>query len=164
MPVYPVAGIPVPPAPGPATTPAPAPVQPNYYYPQYFVPSYPSYSYPSYPSYSADPSAPTAAGNLLQPQTPVDSTHHIYYGRTRAEVMRDQMFQRNESAAAARSATERFKPGAQPHDMFWVVEADGQTRNLMSFATIQTFTDGRWVMDGIDGIAYYLRGHPLPPT
>jgi hypothetical protein len=100
----------------------------------------------------------------LQSQTPADSTHHIHYGRTQGEVERDQAYQRNQTADAARLATQRFKPVAEPHDMFWVVEANGQRRTLMSFATIGTFTDGRWMIDGADRIAYYLRGHPLPPA
>ena len=159
--VPPMAGIPVA---NPATPSLvdPAPATPTYYYPQYYYTYGSTYPYPSYPAYSADPTAPTAANNLSQAQTPTGSTHHIHYGRTRPEVMRDQAYQRNQTAAAARVATERFKPDAQPHDLFWVVEADGYTRNLMSFATIQTYKDGRWVMDGIEGIAYFLRGYPLP--
>ena len=153
-------GIPVanPAPPSPANL---ASAPPTYYYPQYYYSYNPPYPYPSYPTYSADPTAPTAANNPFQPQTPSGSIHHNHYGRTRSEVMRDQAYQRNQTAGAARAATERFKPDAQPHDLFWVVEADGYTRNLMSFATIQTYKDGRWVMDSIEGIAYYLRGYPL---
>jgi hypothetical protein len=115
----------------------------------------------TYPSTSADPNVRIAASNPTQAANN-GAGLGWYYGRTRGEVVHDNQFIRNETVAAARAATDRFKPDAQPADRFWCVEADGVTRNLLSFATICSYTDGRWMMDSSEGVAYYLRGHPLP--
>jgi hypothetical protein len=84
-----------------------------------------------------------------------------WYGPTAQEVAANDAATRAATVGAARAATDAFKPAASPGDMFWVMEADGVTKTMMSFAAIDTFNDGRWMIDQAGGTAYYLRGHPL---
>jgi hypothetical protein len=84
-----------------------------------------------------------------------------WYGETTQQAIGRQNADRNATFNDARAATDAFKPTAGPSDMFWVMESDGVDKTLMSFATIDTFNDGRWMVDHADGTAYYLRGHPL---
>ena len=91
--------------------------------------------------------------------TMVNGNTPAWWGRTAQELAEEEGRQRESTAAAARDATNRAKPAAQPSDMFYVVSADGTSRTLMSFATIEDLEDGRWMRDPADGISFYMRGH-----
>jgi hypothetical protein len=57
----------------------------------------------------------------------------------------------------AKKATKKWKPDAQPDDMFWCWEVDG-TKNLYSFATISSWKDGgEWHRDPNTEVGYFVR-------
>lgn len=78
-------------------------------------------------------------------------------------MQRDEAEIRRQTEEATRRATNRWKPNAEPEDEFMVVDQDGRQSGLMSFATIDDVfgKDGRWLV-GADGIAYFLKGFPIP--
>ena len=80
-----------------------------------------------------------------------------WYGRTRAEVEADNAAMAAIHAREMEEATVKFKPGAEPGDLFWVWEPDHKVRNLYSFATIDKEFKGKWHMDPANNIAYYVR-------
>jgi hypothetical protein len=84
-----------------------------------------------------------------------------YYGRTQAEVQYNDNVRRAQTLAAAQNATSRFSPNASPSDLFFVFDHQGN-RSLQSFATIETYADGRWLMNAADNTSYYDRRYPLP--
>lgn len=162
VPVQPVPyGMPMPiPVPAPAAAGAP---QPAYFHPYYQPHAYFGHYPMTFPSYSAVPGAPLASHNPFQNQELPGATLHPHYGRTRAEVQRDEAEIRRQTEEATRRATNRWKPNAEPEDEFMVVDQDGRQSGLMSFATIDDVfgKDGRWLV-GADGIAYFLKGFPIP--
>jgi hypothetical protein len=79
-----------------------------------------------------------------------------WYGRTRAEVEEDNQAVAHMHQKEMHEATEKFKPGANPHDQFWVWEPDHKTRNLYAFAAIDKF-EGKWHMDPNSNVAYFIR-------
>jgi len=176
--IYPVDGaapLPVLPAGQPLPVRYPAAVYqcPSYSY-SYAAQAYPAPQYQYY--YPTAPPTPTAyAVPLTAGYTPQYATQYQYspqpaayyrydqapvsygavvYGQTRGEV----------ELSNRRLATERgayypraIMPVANPDDIFWVLERDGQWM-VRSFYNIQTECHpGRWKMDAKDGYCVFIR-------
>jgi hypothetical protein len=150
----------------------------------YSFPQMPAYASAAQFTYPAQPAPLISAGvaahvhannHYMQPaQLPVYATQYAaapayvpayvqppagtlpWYGRTRAEVEEDNQAMAYMHQKEMQEATEKFKPGANPHDQFWVWEPDHKTRNMYTFAAIDKF-EGKWHMDPNSNVAYFIR-------
>ena len=158
----------------PPQSPAAPMMQYAYGYPQYQYP-YPQYQYPHAYTYTTTPTSPATqpvyvpGGYYTHPtymtyaapqpassdkkKTKVKVKHHNWYGRTAAEVERDDAVLASKSGA---NEPTPFKPDAKPDDQFWVVDTDG-ARMVRSFYEIENVhKPGKWYSSG-QGNLYFVK-------